>query len=48
MHVSVALAQFQPFLFISIISGAAGRRRPTLIRRKAESGREKLKRKAEN
>jgi hypothetical protein len=29
MHVSVALAEFQFFLFISIISGAAGRRRPT-------------------
>jgi len=34
--VSVALAEFQFFLFISIISGAAGRRRPTLMRRKAE------------
>jgi hypothetical protein len=43
MHVSVTLAQFQFFLFISIIRGAAGRRRPTLILRKAEmlkSGRE--------
>jgi hypothetical protein len=29
MHVSVALAEFQSFLFIAIISGAAGRRRPT-------------------
>jgi hypothetical protein len=37
MHVSVALAEFQFFLFIAIISGAAGRRRPTLIRRKTES-----------
>jgi hypothetical protein len=32
MHVSVALAEFQFFLFIAIISGAAGRRRPTLMR----------------
>jgi hypothetical protein len=29
LHVSVALAEFQSFLFIAIISGAAGRRRPT-------------------
>jgi hypothetical protein len=34
--VSVALAEFQFFLFIAIISGAAGRRRSTLILRKAE------------
>jgi hypothetical protein len=28
MHVSVALAEFQFFLFIAIISGAAGRPMP--------------------
>jgi len=33
--VSVALAEFQLSLFISFISGAAGRRRPTLIRKES-------------